>query len=379
MRTKNKHRRYRSTISWGCLASLLILAGIAIGVFLAVPFLAIRTVGPISDRLNGFQRFQYSALMLWYDGLVTRPVDLTAGEVPFTIAEGDGAATVAERLELQGIIRSAGAFTAYLVYSGLDTGLQAGDFQLSPALTPTQIAQKLQDATPTQVKFVVLPGWRLEEVAATMPTSGLSITPEQFLQVARTPLSNFDFLPPGVSSEGFLFPGEYILPRAIQAEQLVPLLMNNAALALTAEMRAGFSRQNLNVYQAVTLASIIQREAVVPEEQPIIASVFLNRLAASMRLETDPTIQYALGFDTGLNTWWKVPLSADDLAVNSLYNTYQNFGLPPGPISNPALSALQAVAYAIQTPYYYFRARCDGSGLHNFSETYEQHLQNECP
>jgi UPF0755 protein len=298
--------------------------------------------------------------------------------VPFTIADGDGAATVAKRLEVEGIIRSADALTVYLVYSGLDTGLQAGDFQLSPALAPMQIAQKLQDATPTQVKFVVLSGWRLEEIAASMPTSGLRITPEEFLQAARTPSSNFDFLPPGESSEGFLFPGEYNLPRAILAEQLVLLLMNNAALALTSEMRAGFSRQNLNVYQAVTLASIIQREVIQSEEQPIIASVFLNRLAAGMRLETDPTIQYALGFDASLNTWWKAPLSVDDLAVNSPYNTYQNFNLPPGPISNPSLSALQAVAYPAQTSYYYFRARCDGSGLHNFSETYDQHLQNGC-
>jgi UPF0755 protein len=379
MKTDKKRQRYRTVVSWGCLATLLLFAGLIIVLFIAVPIYAIRTVGPISEKLNGVQRFQYSALMMWYDGLVTRPVDSTAGEVPFTIAEGDGASAVAARLELEGIIRSADAFTAYLIYSGLDTGLQAGDFQLSPAMAPTQIAQKLQDATPTQVKFIILPGWRMEEVAAAMPTSGLDITPDQFLQAARQPPSNFDFLPTGSSAEGFLFPGEYILPRAIQAEQLVPLLMNNAALALTSEMRAGFSRQNLDVYQAVTLASIIQREAVMPEEQPTIASVFLNRIAAGMRLETDPTVQYALGFNSELNTWWKVPLSSEDLVINSPFNTYQNAGLPPGPISNPSLSALQAVAYPAQTPYYYFRARCDGSGLHNFSETYDQHLNNGCP
>ncbi len=378
MKTKNNHQRQRSCASWGCLISLLLILGSAFGGFLAVPLLAIRAVGPISDHLVGFQRFQYSALILWYNGLITSPADSTAGEIAFTIADGDGAATVAEHLEAAGIIRSADAFVTYLVFAGLDTGLQAGDFQLSPALAPTQIAQKLQDATPTQVNFVVLPGWRLEEVAAAMPTSGLDITPEQFLQVARAPLSNFDFLPPGASAEGFLFPGEYILPRAIQAEQLVPLLMNNAALALSAEMRAGFARQNLDVYQAVTLASIIQREAVIAEEQPTIASVFFNRLDVDMRLETDPTIQYALGFNPDLHTWWKVPLSAADLAINSPYNTYNIPGLPPGPISNPSLSALQAVAYPAQTPYYYFRARCDGSGLHDFSETFAQHLQSGC-
>jgi len=98
-----------------------------------------------------------------------------------------------------------------------------------------------------------------------------------------------------------------------------------------------------------------------------------------MRLETDPTIQYALGFNPALNTWWKVPLSLEDLSITSPYNTYKNIGLPPGPISNPSLIALQAVAYPAQTPYYFFRARCDGSGLHNFSESFEQHLENGCP
>ncbi|MCX6081014.1 MAG: endolytic transglycosylase MltG [Chloroflexi bacterium] len=379
MRTESKRRRSRSIFPLGCFVSFLLISGFAIGIYVAVPIVAVRTVGPISDRLNDFQRFQYSALILWYDGLVTSPVDSNAADLPFTIADGEDALTVAGRLELSGIIRNADAFVAYLVYAGLDTGLQAGEFQLSPAMPPIQIAQKLQDATPSQVKFVILPGWRMEEVAAAMPTSGFEITPDEFLRVAVTPPSNFDFLVPGSTAEGFLFPGEYILPRAIQAEQLVPLLMNNAALALTSNLRQGFARQNLDVYQAVILASIIQREAVVPEEQPTIASVFLNRLAAGMRLETDPTIQYALGFNADLNTWWKAPLSSDDLAVSSPYNTYQIPGLPPGPISNPALSALQAVAYPAQTPYYYFRARCDGSGLHNFSETFEQHLENGCP
>jgi UPF0755 protein len=162
------------------------------------------------------------------------------------------------------------------------------------------------------------------------------------------------------------------------ADQLVSTLMNNAALALSPEMRAGFARQGLEVYQAVILASIVQREAVKAEEQPTIASVFLNRLAAGMRLETDPTIQYALGFNPATNSWWKSPLAVEDLAIPSPYNTYQNAGLPPGPICSPSLSALQAVAYPAQTPYYFFRARCDGSGLHDFSETFDQHLQSGC-
>jgi len=117
----------------------------------------------------------------------------------------------------------------------------------------------------------------------------------------------------------------------------------------------------------------------VADEMPMIASVFYNRLGINMRLQTDPTVQYALGFDFPQGSWWTTPLSLDDLKVDSPYNTYLHPGLPPGPISNPGLAALQAVAAPAKSNYFYFQARCDKSGLHNFAETLEQHQQNNCP
>ena len=110
---------------------------------------------------------------------------------------------------------------------------------------------------------------------------------------------------------------------------------------------------------------------------PRIASVFLNRRAIGMKLDSDPTVQYALGFNN--DTWWTNPLSLADLQVDSPYNTYLNPGLPPGPICNPGLAALKAVAFPEQTPYFYFRAACDHSGRHLFAETFEQHKSNACP
>lgn len=127
------------------------------------------------------------------------------------------------------------------------------------------------------------------------------------------------------------------------------------------------------------LASMVQREAMVTEEQPTIASVFLNRLASGMKMESDPTVQYALGYDMLKQTWWKNPLSTNDLQTDSRYNTYRYEGLPPGPISNPGIDALRAVAFPAQTGYYYFRALCDGSGRHAFAVTFEEHLNNACP
>jgi len=160
---------------------------------------------------------------------------------------------------------------------------------------------------------------------------------------------------------------------------LIAELVRNFAYHLSPDLRQGFQQQGLSIYQAVTLASIVQREAVQEEEAPIIASVYLNRLRIQMKLDADPTVQYALGFNPSLNTWWTNPLSMADLQIDSPYNTYIYVGLPPTPISNPGINALRAVAFPAQTAYYFFRARCDGSGFHEFAQTFEEHLQNACP
>jgi len=110
-----------------------------------------------------------------------------------------------------------------------------------------------------------------------------------------------------------------------------------------------------------------------------ISSVFLNRLAVDMKLEADPTVQYALGFDSESGTWWTNSISSQDLATDSPYNTYFYAGLPPGPIASPSLNALNAVAFPVISPFFFFQAACDGSGLHVFAVTFEEHLGNNCP
>lgn len=351
---------------------------LALGIFLGIPALVNRQYGSPSPTLSTLDRFEFSARLLWYGGMLTEPLDPSGPEQPFTIEAGEGVPSIAIRLEEVGIIRSAAAFRTYLVYTGLDTSIQAGDYQLGPASSIVDIAHKLQDATPEQVTFVILPGWRMEEIAASLSTSGLDITSGEFLQVARSASSGLDYLPASASTEGFLYPDVYVLSRQTTAKDLVSEFLRNFSLHLTTELRDGFARQGLNIYQAVTLASIVQREAVVADEQAQIASVFYNRLHAEIKLDSDPTVQYALGFDSVQATWWTNPLSGADLQFDSPYNTYLYAGLPPGPIDNPSLSALQAVAFPAETPYYYFRARCDGSGLHDFAITLEQHLQNGC-
>ena len=358
--------------------ALLTLAALLFFVFVFIPAQAARLYGPPSSALSPFQIVQYSGKLLWYDGMLTTPLDASAPGQYFVVRDGEPAIWIALQLEESGLIRDAMAFRDYLVYTGLDTSIQAGSYLLSPAMSIVDVAHVMQDATPHEVTFVVLPGWRMEEIAASLPTSGLDATPEQFLAVAHDTYS-FDVDQNAATSEGFLFPDTYILPRETNAEQLVAALIRNFDLHLTPELRAGFADQGLNVNEAVTLASLVEREAVQEEEQPLIASVFLNRLNAGLKLDSDPTVQYALGFNPMQQTWWTNPLSAADLHFDSLYNTYLHPGLPPGPIANPGPSALRAVAFPAETSYYYFRARCNDDGYHVFAGTFEEHLQNACP
>ena len=361
---------------------LLILLFICFCLFLitfTIPTQAERIYGPAASWLTASQRVQYSAKLLWYDGLLTSPLNANGAEQNFTIDSGESVNSISSRLQTAGLIRDAESFRDYLIYSGLDTAIQAGTYQLSPSLSAIDIARELQDATSSEVTFVILPGWRMEEIAASLPTSGLPITPEEFLDASQNPPDDFDFLAGANSAEGFLFPDSYIFSRNVSADELVNEFVRNFALHLSIDMTNGFERQGLTVYQAVTLASIVEREAIQDEEKPIIASVYLNRLRIGMKLEADPTVQYALGYNFGQGTWWTNPLSLDNLQYDSPFNTYLYEGYPPAPIANPGLDSLQAVAFPAETTYYFFRAKCDGLNYHSFAETFEEHVANGCP
>ena len=338
--------------------------------------------GPPNPELGLRQRLFLPLQLIFQAEELTEPADPLGEEVQFDITMGESVPAITGRLQEAGLISSPGALNDYLLYSGLDTTLQAGKYTLSPQMSPVEIAQALQDPKPTQAVLSILAGWRAEEIAATLPASGLNIAEDDFIRLVYNPaslgsvsgeLTDLDTL------EGFLFPGVYELPREATLSQLIQTLLDRFESEVSPEMRTAFEMQGLSLSDAVILASIVEREAVVEEEMPTIASVFYNRLALGMPLASDPTVQYALGYNRDQETWWTNPLSAQDLEVDSAYNTYRHPGLPPAPIANPGREALEAVAYPAQTPYYYFRAACDGSGRHNFSQTYTEHLANACP
>ena len=346
-----------------------------------LPELISHNFGPPSSRLSPSQRVISAIRLLTQENNLLTPVDTLGQPREFEVSLGESVSSISIRLEQEHFIADSDAFRTYLIYSGLDTGVQAGKYRISPAMNAVQIAQSFQNAVPEEVQFNILAGWRAEEIAAALPTSGLSVTPDAFIQQVNHP--SVDGLPEDLARldrlEGFLMPGQYQIKRDITADALVKVFLQRFDMQVTADLRERFTQHGLSLEQAVTLASMIQREAVVVDEQPVIASVFYNRLAQGMKLDSDPTVQYAVGYDIQGHTWWTNPLSQGDLQVNSRYNTYIYPGLPPGPISNPGLDALKAVANPAETSYFYFRAKCDGSGRHVFSVTYQEHLQNNCP
>jgi UPF0755 protein len=355
------------------------LALVAVAVMAGIPALAVHTYGQPSPDLPAMQVLEYSVRLLWDDGRLTTPLDLNGKEQAFKVEQGETVEAISLRLQQAGIIRDAGVLRDYLIYTGLDKSVQAGNYKISPAMPVVDVAHLLQDATPSDVTFGVLPGWRMEEVAESLPTSGLDITPYDFAAAVLKPHLSYDFLEGQNSAEGFLYPDTYVLPRKTSVDELVDTLLRNFALHLTTDLREGYQRQGLSVYQAVTLASIVEREAMQSSEAPMIASVYLNRLRTGMKMDADPTVQYALGYNALQRTWWTNPLTAIDLQAPSPYNTYLSDGLPPTPISNPGLDALRAVAHPAESDYFYFSARCDGSGYHEFARTFEEHLRNICP
>lgn len=379
-------KRSSSSSYFGCILVVITLSALLGVVALVVLFGMLAQVeaafGPPSPKVTEIQRWPL-IFQLWPQRiLLTEPLNPIGSEQDFYVEMGEPVGNIAAHLQQQRLIANADIFLAYLLYTGLDTSLQAGDYRLSPTMSAVEIAHAMQDATPKTLTLSVLSGWRAEEIAASLPFSGLNISPEEFMAAIQKRPGGYTFsngIPSQATAEGYLFPGLYEFPRQATVIDVLDVLLNTFETNLSNDLRQGIQAQGLNLHEGVILASIIQREAIQSDEMPTIASVFYNRLAIGMTLDSDPTVQYALGYNTAQNSWWTNPLSLADLEANSPYNTYRYPGLPPGPISNPGIEALQAVANPAQTPYYYFRAACDGSGHHNFATTFEAHQANGCP
>ncbi len=303
----------------------------------------------------------------------------------FEVFEGETAADICDRLKQEAWVPDAGLICNYLRYTGGDRSIGSGLFLIRAGQSPMGIADSLSSAESKIRVFTVFPGWRLEEIGEAIPASGIPMQSADWLASAYgrpdsgTGVSAlYAEIPSWAGLEGFILPGEYRVIPGETAGHLVERMALNFLNSIPDGWIEAVQNQGWSVYQAVTLASIIQRETLVEEEMPLIASVMYNRLHQGMRLQADPTVQYAVGYQAGRGGWWVSPLLDADLALDSPFNTYLYYGLPPGPICSPSIAALEAAAYPATSTYLYYRAACDGSGRHNFAETYLQHLANAC-
>ena len=377
----------------GCRTYLMLLLVVACLVLVAVVYSSARWQAVVRDSgisaidadpsLNLAQRLYLQNYLANHGNELRQPAG-DDGEILFEIAAGATADIVIEDLADAGLLNKPDLFLNYLRYYGLDSGLQTGQFTLNGRLTIPQLAATISEGSARNITVSFLPGMRLEEMVQLLAVaSAANIDPVEFEKLVqrrqRFDVSRYSFLnslPRDASMEGFLFPDSYVVPPDANAVFLVDQMLQNFDRQVTPAMRQAYGARGLSLYEAVTLASIVQRETLTDEERPLIASVFLNRVQANMPLQADPTVQYAVGYQQANNNWWKVPLDLADLEYNHPYNTYVISGLPPGPISNPGLSSLQAIADPAQTDYLFFVLDCyaDQIGQHVFSRTYEEHL-----
>jgi len=270
---------------------------------------------------------------------------------------------LADTLEKEEIIRSSALFTLYAKVSGVSGKVQAGTYQFNDALTPPEIVHKLTIGDVFEKRFAVPEGYSIFQIAEMLDSRGY-FNKEQFLKECRNPRLLNELGISAKTVEGFLYPSTYNLLKIEAPDDLIRLMVGQFVKIYTEKFSTAEKGSRLSRMQIITLASIVEKEAVVPEEKPIIASVFLNRLKKGMPLQSDPTATYGTRAFGG-------KVSGTDVRRDSPYNTYLISGLPQGPIGNPGADAIKAVLKPAETGYYYFVAKNDGT--HHFSLNLDEH------
>lgn len=276
---------------------------------------------------------------------------------------GTSTSQMASMLAEQGVIEHPWLFLAARVVRR-GTRLQAGEYQFTKAASPLDVYGRIARGDIYYMELLVPEGFNMFDVADAVAKLG-TMTTGTFIEAARDPSLIRDLDPKARTLEGYLFPNKYRVYRKTTAQEICRMM--------TDEFRAQWQPLGGNgrpVHDAVTLASLVEREARLPEERPLVASVFHNRLRIGMRLQCDPTTVYA----ALLEGRYRGVIHQSDLESQNPYNTYQHSGLPPGPIANPGLSSIKAALSPEDTPYLFFVAKADGSGGHNFSDSLQQHV-----
>lgn len=296
----------------------------------------------------------YTTLMSPVDSQSTKTVDVV-------IPKGQSLVKTAEDLAKRELIRSPLSLRIAALQSG--QSIQAGRFHLSPAMTPTEMLSQLQSGK-LDYWVTILEGWRREEIAEaiakTASENGANFNKDTFLDLTK-------------DLEGNLFPDTYLFSLDASEAAIVSILTSTLDKKITTEMENAIAKSGKTLHQILTMASLIEREARADSSRKLVSGILWKRLDNSWPLQVDATLQYANGYDPITKTWWKEPTAADK-TINSLYNTYQNPGLPPGPICAPSLSSIQAAIYPTPSEYWFYIS--DLSGNMHYAKTLTEHNQN---
>jgi UPF0755 protein len=292
------------------------------------------------------------------------------GEQFVDLRPGDGTPAITRKLVDGGVVRDRWTFRLALWRTGAARQLKAGEYRFDRPLSALDVVSKLARGD-VHLRPVTFPeGLTVREMARIFESRGLG-SAEAFVAAARDHAALVHDIDPAARDlEGYLFPETYSLSRHAGATELVKTMAGRFEEVFTPAMRDAVRQRGLSVREAVTLASLVEKETARPEERPTVAGVYLHRLQVGMALQCDPTVIYALG----LRNQYRGNLTRDSLLVDSPYNTYRYPGLPPGPIAAPSRSSLEAVANAEHVDYLYFVSRNDGS--HVFSRTLDEHNRN---
>lgn len=309
--------------------------------------------------LGGF--FTVRHLQVFGAGSESRRVPAVSVAIP----SGTTFREVAAILEEEGLVRSSRAFTLFARISGSDREVRAGPYALRPGTPWSEILRDLTEGRVLTETLTIPEGFRLTQMAPRI-SEITGLDPDSILsRITADSLSEYWGVP-GPGLEGYLFPDTYWVAKGAPLENLLAAMVERYNRFWTQDRVARRDSLGLTEREVVTLASIIQAEARVPEEMPIISSVYQNRLERGQLLQADPTVLYALG---GYRA--RLLYAAMDSVADHPYNTYTRPGLPPGPIGAPGEEALKAALYPAETGFYYFVARTDGT--HVFSETLAEH------
>lgn len=288
-------------------------------------------------------------------------------ELVLTVPVGSGLSQITRNLKKAGLIRNHLAFNVYVRLAGSERTMRAGEYHLSTAMSGPAILTRLGRGEQAVFTVTFPEGMTVREVAQTLAERGL-VDVEGFMEKlsGESLSSSYADLTPARPPEGFLFPDTYKIAEGTAPEAIARMMIGRFREVFGPELAEEARRRGMSVHEVVTLASIIEKEAKVPEERPLISAVFQNRLRQRRPLQSCATVQYALGRH-------KPKLSYEDLEIDSPYNTYRHTGLTPGPIASPGLDSIRAALFPAKVNYLYFVARSDGT--HVFSTSYRDHLR----